>query len=114
MTADVIPAVNKQFEEIFMSKFLTIQDIQKMRYDSGAIVYNINNNEFAIVLDGSKGEDKDPCSLVIELNGKKAFAHTPPNRALLPTGRHINLDELLLHMNGSLNSIREENDNLFI
>ena len=45
-----------------MSKFLTIQDIQKMRYDSGAIVYNINNNEFAIVLDGSKGEDKDPCS----------------------------------------------------
>ena len=45
---------------------------------------------------------------------KKAFAHTPPNRALLPTGRHINLDELLLHMNGSLNSIREENDNLFI
>ena len=53
-------------------------------------------------------------TLVIELNGKKAFAHTPPNRALLPTGRHINLDELLLHMNGSLNSIREENDNLFI
>ena len=27
---------------------------------------------------------------------------------------HINLDELLLHMNGSLNSMREENDNLFI
>ena len=84
-----------------MSKCLNIYDIQKMRYDSGAIVYNTNNYQYAIVIDGNKGDDSDPCSFVFELNGKNGFMlHTPPNRALIPTGRHIDMNDLISHMRG--------------
>jgi len=74
---------------------MTIKDIQNGRFDSGAIVYNTNNNRFAIVLDGNKGEDKDPCSMVIEPSMSGFIIHTPPNRALMPTGRHVDFNEIL-------------------
>ena len=84
-----------------MSKRLNIDDIQKMRYDSGAIVYNTNNYQYAVVIDGNKGDDSDPCSFVFEIKGNNGFmVHTPPNRALIPTGRHIDFNDLISHMRG--------------
>ena len=84
-----------------MGKCLGLSDIQKMRYDNGSVVYNTNNYRFAIVLDGNKGKDSDPCSLVLEQSLDNGFiVHTPPNRALIPTGRHIDLRFLVQHMEG--------------
>lgn len=82
---------------------LTIFDIQKMRYDNGSVVYNTNNNRFAIVLNGKAGSDSDPCSVVLEQDMDSGFmVHTPPNRALIPVGRHIDLNDLMRHMTGKL------------
>lgn len=84
-----------------MSKPMSLSDFQKMRYSNGAVVYNTNNYRFAIVLDGSKGKDFDPCSLVLEQSRENGFiVHTPPNRALIPTGRHIDLNSLIQRMEG--------------
>ena len=71
-----------------------LADIQKERYAKGIIVFNTNNNNYAIVISGDKGSDADPCSLVLEFNKKKAFVHTPPNRALVPTGKFFDLEHL--------------------
>ena len=84
-----------------MGERLNLFDIQKSRYDNGAGVYNTNNYRFAIVLDGSKGSDSDPCSLVLEQSGNNGFmVHTPPNRALIPVGRHIDLNDMARRMEG--------------
>lgn len=84
-----------------MGKCLNLSDIQKMRYESGSVVYNTNNCRFAIVVDGSKGYDSDPCSLVLEQSVDNSFIlHTPPNRALIPVGRHIDLYDLVRRMEG--------------
>ena len=84
-----------------MGKCLGLSDFQKMRYDNGSVVYNTNNYRFAIVLDGSKGDDSDPCSLVLEQSIDNGFmVHTPPNRALIPVGRHVDLFDLIRRMEG--------------
>lgn len=74
---------------------MKLADIQKMRFDPGAVVYNTNNKNFAIVLDGTRGPDGDPCSYILEASGKRMMTHTPPNRALILTGKHVDLSILL-------------------
>lgn len=73
---------------------ITLEDIQKGRYTKGAVVYNTNNYNYAIVINGNKGEDDCPCSLVMELCKDKLLIHSPPNRALIPTGKFYNLEYL--------------------
>lgn len=70
-------------------------DFKKIRFDSGIVVYNTNNKRYAIVLDGNKGRDDDPCSCVLEQAGNSFMIHTPPNRALLPIGRYVDLKSLI-------------------
>ena len=69
---------------------MTIEDIQKGRYSKGAVVYNQNNNRFGIVLDGRRGTDDDPCSLIMEFTDEGIDVHSPPNRALIPNGKVFN------------------------
>lgn len=77
-------------------KRLNIADIQKMRFARGCIVYNTNNYRFAIVMNGNLGEDTDPCSEVLEMyRDNRLLKHSPPNRALIPTGQFIDVDKLL-------------------
>ena len=86
---------------IEMSKCLDLSDSQKMRYSKGSVVYNTNNYRFAIVMDGSKGDNSAPSSLVLEQNVDGTFIiHTPPNRALIPTGRYIDLNSIIKQMEG--------------
>ena len=74
----------------------TLENIQRMRYDSGCVVYNTNNSTYGIVLNGKCGEDKDPCSQVLELIGHDGvMVHTPPNRALIPTGRFVDVAKMI-------------------
>lgn len=48
------------------------------------------------MLDGGRGDDKDPCSTVLEISANgKALVHTPPNRALAPTGGYVDFASLL-------------------
>lgn len=57
-------------------------------FSMGLVCYNTNNNTYCIVIDGHKGVENDRCSLVLEFQGKgELLIHTPPNRALKPTGR---------------------------
>ena len=73
-----------------------LADIQKMRYDRGCVVYNTNNCRYGIVLNGECGEDEDPCSQVLELFGRDGvIVHTPPNRALIPTGRFVDVAKMI-------------------
>ena len=73
-----------------------LADIQKMRYDRGCVVYNTNNYTYGIVLNGECGEDKDPCSRVLELTGRDGVTeHTPPNRALIPIGRFVDFAKII-------------------
>ena len=75
-----------------------LEDIQRMRYDRGCVVYNTNNDTYGIVLNGKCGEDKDPCSQVLELTCRDGFmVHTPPNRALIPTGRFVDVAKMIKH-----------------
>lgn len=77
-------------------KRLNIEDIRKMRFDRGCIVYNTNNYRFGIVMDGSREDDADPCSEVWEMSiNNRLLKHSPPNRALIPTGRFVDIDKLL-------------------
>ena len=74
----------------------TLENIQRMRYDSGCVVYNTNNYTYGIVLNGKCGEDKDPCSQVLELIcDDGVVVHTPPNRALIPTGRFVDVAKMI-------------------
>lgn len=78
-----------------------LADIQKMRYDRGCVVYNTNNYKYGIVLNGKCGEDKDPCSQVLELTRSGGvIVHTPPNRALIPTGRFVDVAKMIKHAIG--------------
>lgn len=58
---------------------MTLEDIQKGRFDCGAIVYDTNNKRFAVVLDGKRGNDKEPCSYAVTRWRKGFVTHTPPN-----------------------------------
>lgn len=81
--------------------YKTLTDIQKQRFDRGCVVFNTNNESYAIVLDGNLGEDSDPCSRVLEISYNKVlFVNQPPNRALIPTGRYVDLEKIMEHMRG--------------
>lgn len=70
-------------------------DYSKVIFAQGLICYNTNNGCYCVVINGSKGTENDRASLVMELWGKEGYIlHTPPNRALIPTGRTENLEYL--------------------
>lgn len=70
-------------------------DYSETIFSQGIICYNTNNHNYCIVIDGRKGKEKDRCSLVMELCGSEGFMlHTPPNRALIPTGKVVALKYL--------------------
>ena len=70
-------------------------DYSKTIFSQGLICYNTNNCNYCIVINGEKGSENDRCSLVMEMCGNGAFMlHTPPNRALIPTGKVITLEFL--------------------
>ncbi len=64
-------------------------------FDSGVVCVNTNNNRYCVVINGEKGTEQDRCSTVMEFDGEGKFViHTPPNRALLPTGKFNDLRKL--------------------
>lgn len=67
-------------------------DYRDVILSQGLMCLNTNNNALCVVLDGNRGNENDRCSLVLELSGYMGFfIHTPPNRALRPTGKICNL-----------------------
>lgn len=81
-----------------MSKCLNLNDIQKMRYDTGCVVFNTNNYTFGVVINGKAGDDSDPCSTIIEESMDGFIFNTPPNRALIPTGRFVDFGKIIKHI----------------
>ena len=74
-------------------------DYSKIPFSKGLVCLNKNNNAYCVVLDGMKGTDEDRCSTVLESYGEYGFMiHTPPNRALEPTGRVFDLGILAKHL----------------
>ncbi len=70
-------------------------DYSKTVFSQGIICYNTNNKNYCVVIDGRKGSENDRCSLVMEFCGEEGFMlHTPPNRALAPTGKVVSLKHL--------------------
>lgn len=70
-------------------------DYSKTIFSQGVICYNTNNRNYCIVIDGKRGNENDRCSLVMEMCGSEGFMlHTPPNRALVPTGKVVKLQPL--------------------
>ena len=64
------------------------KDYSKTILSQGVVCINHNNNAYCVVIDGTRGSEDDRCSLVMEFMGEDGFMlHTPPNRALVPTGR---------------------------
>ena len=67
-------------------------DYSDVIFSQGLVCLNTNNNAMCVVLDGSRGNENDRCSLVLEFSGYMGFfVHSPPNRALKPTGKICNL-----------------------
>lgn len=67
-------------------------DISKQVLETGKVCYNANNYTKCVVLDGEKGDENDRCSRVLELAADGTlFIHTPPNRALIPTGEFFDV-----------------------
>lgn len=72
-------------------------DYSKTVLSQGLVCLNTNNNEYCVVINGHRGRENDRCSLVIEFTGADGYTlHTPPNRALIPTGRIVDLAALNL------------------
>lgn len=70
-------------------------DYSKTIFSKGIVCINTNNCNYCVVIDGTKGSENDRCSLVLEFIGEDGYMlHTPPNRALKPTGKFINLQYL--------------------
>ena len=70
-------------------------DYSKTIFSQGVLCYNMNNRNYCVVIDGRKGNDDDRSSLVMEFCGSEGFMlHTPPNRALVPTGKVVTLKYL--------------------
>ncbi len=68
---------------------------EKTVLSQGLVCLNKNNNAYCVVIDGRRGTDDDRASLVLESNSTYGFIlNTPPNRALIPTGRICNLRAL--------------------
>ena len=72
-----------------------IESIQLNRFSTGAIVYDIDSNNYAIVLDGDWGTVADPESVVVRLFGNNIAALQISNRKLLPTGRICDLKNIM-------------------
>lgn len=83
-----------------MSKCLNLSDIQKMRFDVGCVVFNTNNYTFGVVINGKMGNDSDPCSTIIEESMDGFIVHSPPNRALIPTGRFVDFGKIIKRIKG--------------
>ena len=67
-------------------------DISKQVLETGKVCYNTNNYTKCVVLDGERGDENDRCSRVLELAADDTlFIHTPPNRALVPTGEFFDV-----------------------
>lgn len=70
-------------------------DYSKTIFSQGILCYNTNNRNYCVVINGQQGSADDRCSLVMEFCGSEGFMlHTPPNRALVPTGKAITLKYL--------------------
>lgn len=73
-------------------------------FSQGTVCMNNNNHSYCVVIDGTRGTEDDRCSLVIEFIDDDGFMlHTPPNRALKPTGRICNLKFLAKVMKQHVN-----------
>ena len=67
-------------------------DYSRTVFAAGIVCYNMNNFTKCIVLDGEKGTEIDRRSFVLECTGHGGMiTHTPPNRALIPTGEFFDL-----------------------
>ena len=70
-------------------------DYSKTIFSKGIVCWNTNNQNYCVVIDGACGTENDRSSLVLESNGDAGFMlHTPPNRALVPTGKVVKLEFL--------------------
>ena len=70
-------------------------DWSKTVFSQGLVCFNTNNYQYCVVIKGDRGTDNDRCSLVLEFSGSEGFMlHTPPNRALIPTGKVVRLEHL--------------------
>ena len=68
------------------------KDYRNTVLSQGIVCMNTNNCTYCVVIDGQRGSENDRCSLVLEFVSSDGFIlHTPPNRALIPTGRICNL-----------------------
>jgi hypothetical protein len=74
-------------------------DYSDVVFDQGIVCMNKNNNALCVVINGMQGSPDDRCSLVIEFNGIPFLIHTPPNRALQPTGKIYDLKKLTKLLN---------------
>lgn len=70
-------------------------DYSDVFFDQGLECINTNNNTLCIVLDGHGGPLHDAASRVLEFSKERLLIHTPPNRALKPTGK-IRLNDLYI------------------
>jgi len=76
-------------------------DYSEMIFGRGLVCYNTNNNQYCIVLNGQRGSDRDRAAMVMEFSGRDGvIIHTPPNRALVPTGAVVNLDYIVKTIKG--------------
>lgn len=76
-------------------------DYSEMIFGRGLVCYNTNNNQYCIVLNGQMGSEADRAALVMEFAGRNGvMIHTPPNRALVPTGAVVNLDYIAKQIGG--------------
>lgn len=68
-------------------------DYSKTVFSKGIVCFNTNSFAKCVVIDGYRGTENDRCSLVLEYSLDRLTMHTPPNRALIPTGEYINVSE---------------------
>lgn len=91
-----------------------VNDYSKTIFSQGIVCRNKNNGTCCVIIDGKRGTEDDRCSLVMEFMGEDGFTlHTPPNRALVPTGRICHNLKFLRHLliqNVADTERREEDD----
>ena len=76
-------------------KVISMADYSKTIFAKGVVCFNTNNYSKCVVIDGSKGNENDRCSLVLEnFFAEGLRMHTPPNRALIPTGEYLDIGKI--------------------
>lgn len=83
-------------------------DYSKSIFAPGIVCYNTNNFTKCVVLDGNRGDENDRCSLVLELFSDGIHTHTPPNRALIPTGEYLDFTAAMEMLTISANEFKEK------